>query len=206
MYFVFNLNTVEWHWNGLLCADVPLRNCSLTHSLTPSDSLGLILSVHHVLIITTKTSTPTTVDDWLQCEVVWSMFLKLRYFPINSSELISPLLTNVNHTRKVPTLLKYWNIFHEIRPTSHAKNARFNNSIADNTCTALCLGIWGGTYNIIILRNSYHINRCAVLLPVAHTSNYTECYYMCERKFVAVSTDRCQRLIANLQCTTSRIA
>ena len=20
-----------WHWNGLLCADVPLRNCSLTH-------------------------------------------------------------------------------------------------------------------------------------------------------------------------------
>jgi len=32
MYFVFNLNTMEWHWNGLLCADVPLRNCSLTHS------------------------------------------------------------------------------------------------------------------------------------------------------------------------------
>jgi len=32
MYFVFNLNTMEWHWNGLLCADVPLRNCSFTHS------------------------------------------------------------------------------------------------------------------------------------------------------------------------------
>jgi len=32
MYFVFKLNTIEWHWNSLLCADVPLRNCSLTHS------------------------------------------------------------------------------------------------------------------------------------------------------------------------------
>jgi len=38
MYFVFNLNTMEWHWNGLLCADVPLRNCSLTHLFPCADT------------------------------------------------------------------------------------------------------------------------------------------------------------------------
>jgi len=32
-----------WHWNGLLCADVPLRNCSLTHSAFGSCFMGQIL-------------------------------------------------------------------------------------------------------------------------------------------------------------------
>jgi len=32
-WFSFVCIIILWHWNGLLCADVPLRNCSLTHSL-----------------------------------------------------------------------------------------------------------------------------------------------------------------------------
>jgi len=33
---------MEWHWNGLLCADVPLRNCSLNHCVGELPRRGVL--------------------------------------------------------------------------------------------------------------------------------------------------------------------
>ena len=37
---------VEWHGNGLLCAGVPLRNCSLTYAVLTTIHLNIWLGIH----------------------------------------------------------------------------------------------------------------------------------------------------------------
>ena len=43
---LFSFLTSEWHCNGLVCADVPLRNYSPTHSLT-SNTAALMTSLYN---------------------------------------------------------------------------------------------------------------------------------------------------------------
>ena len=42
---------ITWHWNGLLCADVPLRNCSLTLIIKHPLSTSSPNMIHSILLV-----------------------------------------------------------------------------------------------------------------------------------------------------------
>jgi len=179
--------------NSLICADVPLSNCSLTHSLsllcrccwrrrirTTSAYTRSVVAFCGMIIIFSWTSTRSPASQ-SKPSFAWHMFSFYQMRSLCEIGLLSYTVVNVVHVIYVNYLsccfLRWmeWNAVFDV----HSASSRMLPMILANSCFQICLrGLWvmslSLTYQLIYNRADSWLF-CCKPQPVEQLTHDTQC-------------------------------